>query len=209
MAAPNVVKSHHAIVYTRGEPRPTRDERPRRLPNGGIEAPMQAQAILVTPRDVTRPLDPMSRLDYFDIHEFDSDVNYTKVYGKVAERDLGVLYNQYRAVRAAISVATLQAPDVEIVRPGAMTIRELDQRLASLQQRAEQLGVTAPPRLTDQQREYMVQHSEYMRQFFERISESWRAQLLQRQNARRAAGAEEDEEEEEDEVSGSGGDDDE
>lgn len=63
---------------------------------------MQQPPIRVTPYDPARPLDPMSRLHYFDVHEFDGDVDNIKLYGDVHEDSLAALYGQYVTVQSMV-----------------------------------------------------------------------------------------------------------
>ncbi|KXL42430.1 hypothetical protein M433DRAFT_145856 [Acidomyces richmondensis BFW] len=102
VSSQGVIKSHHCIIYSRGEPTMKAEERPGRLPDGSPETGMQAQPIKVNPIDRTRPLDPMARLDFFDIHEFDDDVPFTTIYGNVDGDSCGPLLYQYEAVWASI-----------------------------------------------------------------------------------------------------------
>lgn len=143
MAAPGVVKSHHAIIYTRHPPQSTPNEDPRRLPNGGLEAAMRAQPILVIPYERVRPLDPMSRLDFFDVHEFDDDVDNVMLYGKVDQRSQRAFEFQYQAVWQHIRQAAAQPSGVGTVNPAAGTmIAPETARLSNLQARAQGLRVS-------------------------------------------------------------------
>ncbi|KAK4921840.1 hypothetical protein LTR49_010779 [Elasticomyces elasticus] len=101
----SVVKAHHAVVYTANPirppaPFPTDAERPRLLVNGAREAGMQPTPILVDELDRTRPLDPMSRLDFFDVHRFDTSLQNIRMYGDVNRDPQLPLRTQYMAVQA-------------------------------------------------------------------------------------------------------------
>jgi hypothetical protein len=167
------------------------EEHPQRQQDNSVEAGMQPQAIRVTPNDRRRPLDPYSRLDFFDVHEFDDDVPYTLMYGKVHESSNGPLQYQYRAVWAAIQRYT-----GGVAAPGAITLEALDAQLAQLRQRASQYNLPAPPPLSEQQRQQMVQNAQVRQLFFTRINEAWRPRLLERVNEQ---AEEDDDEEDEDE----------
>ncbi|KAK4950617.1 hypothetical protein LTR10_010610 [Elasticomyces elasticus] len=109
VAASGVIKAHHAVIYTMPirppAPRGSEAEHPQRLP-GGVETGMQAQAILVIPSDKTRPLDPMSRLDFFDRQTFDINIADVRIYGRVEQRYVPILLGQYHAVWAGIQRST-------------------------------------------------------------------------------------------------------
>lgn len=79
-------KHHHAIIYTRSEPPIARsDEQPERLPNGGSGPGLLPYSIRVEPkhRNVEGyALDPMSRLNFGQIHSFD-DSYKVKIFGHV------------------------------------------------------------------------------------------------------------------------------
>ncbi|KAK5725253.1 hypothetical protein LTR17_013122 [Elasticomyces elasticus] len=112
VAAQGVIKAHHAVIYTMPirlpAPRGSDAEQPQRIPGvpGGVEAGMQAQAILVIPSDETRPLDPMSRLDFFDRQTFDINIADVRIYGRVEQRYVPILLGQYHAVWASIQRST-------------------------------------------------------------------------------------------------------
>ncbi|KAK5682105.1 hypothetical protein LTS10_005230 [Elasticomyces elasticus] len=112
VAAQGVIKAHHAVIYTMPirfpAPRGSEAEQPQRISGlpGGVEAGMQAQAVLVIPSDETRPLDPMSRLDFFDRQTFDINIADVRIYGKVEQRYVPVLLGQYHAVWASIQRST-------------------------------------------------------------------------------------------------------
>ncbi|KAK4892803.1 hypothetical protein LTR27_008717 [Elasticomyces elasticus] len=101
----SIVKAHHAIIYTANPirppaPFPTAAESPRMSTNGTRERGMQYVPILVDELDRTRPLDPMSRLDFFDVHNFDTSLQNIRVYGDVHRDSQLPLRTQYMAVQA-------------------------------------------------------------------------------------------------------------
>ena len=184
VASPNVVKSHHAIIYTRGTPRPTPSEAPRRLPNGTLEAGMRTQAIRVVPYEPTSALDPMSRLNFFDIIEFDAYVGHTKLYGKVYEDSRGALLFQYRAVWEAVRHAAARTrPDLGA---GAITLEALARLLDQWRQRAENLQVSRPPDVNDQIRQRMASDPQVRQMYFDRVTDAWRTQLASRAASQQA-----------------------
>ncbi|KAK5156867.1 hypothetical protein LTS14_004384 [Recurvomyces mirabilis] len=113
VSAPNVYKSHHAVIYTEPLRPPAPDcspaERPRQ---GSREAPMQRQPILVVNRDRTRPLDPMSRLDFFDITHFDTSLRGLAIYGHVHPEHLARLASQRANVWNSFAMQTGGTPPV-------------------------------------------------------------------------------------------------
>ncbi|KAK4561242.1 hypothetical protein LTR86_004559 [Recurvomyces mirabilis] len=113
VSAPNVYKSHHAVIYTEPLRPPAPEcspaERPRQ---GSREAPMQRQPILVVNRDRTRPLDPMSRLDFFDLTHFDTSLRGLVVYGYVHREHLARLASQRANVWNSFAMQTGEAPPV-------------------------------------------------------------------------------------------------
>lgn len=98
VAAPGVIKSHHAVIYTGTPPTIDAAERPQRMSNGHLENGMQPQAIRVMPYDKTKALDPMARLDYGDRYIFDHGVPNIRVWGRVHENSLPSLFVQFSAV---------------------------------------------------------------------------------------------------------------
>ncbi|KAK5682109.1 hypothetical protein LTS10_005234 [Elasticomyces elasticus] len=100
VAAHGVFKAHHSVIYTlplrSPAPHCTAAEQPQRG-----EQPMQTQAILVVGHDPTRPLDPMSRLDYFDRTRH-VDVTNIRSYGMVDAPSIQVLIYQYQSVWASL-----------------------------------------------------------------------------------------------------------
>ncbi|KAK5742070.1 hypothetical protein LTR17_003578 [Elasticomyces elasticus] len=108
-----VVKAHHAVVYTANPiqppaPHPTDAERPRFLTKGAREPGMQPIPILVDELDRIRPLHPMSRLDFFDVHNFDTSLQNIRVYGDVSRDSQAPLRTQYMAVQASKNRSTAQ-----------------------------------------------------------------------------------------------------
>jgi len=84
VAAPEVRKGHHTIIFTGTEPRPTPNEAPRRQDSGGSERPMFPDAIRVRQEDPNTALDRMSRLNYGHIHSFDLNAKL-KIFGHIVQ----------------------------------------------------------------------------------------------------------------------------
>lgn len=116
---------------------------------------MQTQPILVEPRDLGTALDPMSRLDFFDVHEFEENVDRVKLFGKVHRDSRGVLRYQYEAVWARINtIANDRNP-----QEAAIPIPDLQRWYESLRARAVQLGLTQPRQLTiEELQRYAASH---------------------------------------------------
>ncbi|KAF2485048.1 hypothetical protein BDY17DRAFT_95787 [Neohortaea acidophila] len=131
VAAEGVTKAHHAIIYTQsgkhkqrgphpgGPPEPTPAEMPRQLPGGHLESGMQNPPIRVKQVDLTKKLDPMSRVDYTDRWEFDYGVSHIRVWGQVHRDSRAEFRLQYEGVWAAIyRSATGPMPPL----PGSITL---------------------------------------------------------------------------------------
>ncbi|KAK3641618.1 hypothetical protein LTR56_011220 [Elasticomyces elasticus] len=97
VAAEGVHKANHGVIYTEPLYHPAPYCAQSELPQRG-ESPMQTQAILVVGHDHIRPLDPMSRLDYFNRTRFSIHDSDMRLYGKVDRRYMQVLEIQYRSV---------------------------------------------------------------------------------------------------------------
>ncbi|KAK3712229.1 hypothetical protein LTR37_009091 [Vermiconidia calcicola] len=104
VAAPGVIKTHHAIIYTGQEPpTPNANEEPRRMTHTGeMEEGMHPQAIKVITYDRTKALDPMARLDYADKYEFDHRVPNVRLFAKVDESSEAAMFGQFHLVWARI-----------------------------------------------------------------------------------------------------------
>ena len=72
------------------------------MPNGQMEDGMQPQPLQVIQYDKTKALDPMARLDFCDVYEFDYGVKNMKFFGKVHSDSLSFLDIQYKNVWAAV-----------------------------------------------------------------------------------------------------------
>ena len=108
VAAPNVTKFHHAIIYTgNNEPRPIQAELPR---HGTREIGMQLQPIRVQTFNRGEALDEMSRLDYGARWIFYHGVSNIKLFGRVMPDYHVALYTQYQHVWQTINAQ--QAPSV-------------------------------------------------------------------------------------------------
>jgi len=116
VAAPGVIKSHHAIIYsTRVAPEAAPDELP---PPGHPLGGMQNQAIRVKSWDRERMLDPKARLDYMDRYEFDYGLGNIRVWGKLHEKSEATFYAQYHTVwRTVINAATGPGPLIPGYQP--------------------------------------------------------------------------------------------
>ncbi|KAK5742060.1 hypothetical protein LTR17_003568 [Elasticomyces elasticus] len=157
VAAEGVHKAHHGVIYTlplrENAPNATDDEEQQRG-----ESPMQAQPILVTGHDPRRPLDPMSRLDYFDRTRFPVTVPNIRLYGMVDNSSLRSLTYQYLNVCGSVQRNTGRPPPVtehgsgtRIVAPATMvpTSRRNDaapSRAAGLSSTQQSRTVTASER---------------------------------------------------------------
>lgn len=129
VAAPRVIKSHHAIIYTGQLPNLTGEEQPRRMPNGQPETGVLPQAIRVVTYDRGTALDPMARLDYGDRYLFEAGVPNIRLWGRVHDDFHAALFVQYTQVWAAIQRAvqgvapspgaatTAQSTTTEVPRP--------------------------------------------------------------------------------------------
>ena len=80
-------------------------ELPQKQSNGVVESPMRARSIRVKSYDRETMLDPISRLDFFDLHEFDYNP-FFKVFGTVHHDSRPHLLPLYNAVRAALKLTT-------------------------------------------------------------------------------------------------------
>jgi hypothetical protein len=90
---------------------PTRPPAPECMTSelaSGREAPIQRQPILVINRDRARPLDPISRLDFFDIHRFDVNLKHVSLYGQVHPDHIVRLIGQFQAVWASFALDASQ-----------------------------------------------------------------------------------------------------
>lgn len=102
-------------------------ERPQRLSNNQAESGLLPQPIRVKEYDRETTLDPKSRLDYFDLHEFD-DNHFFKAFGTIHEESRPYLLPQYEAVRAALELATQQTarPSLQYVLSSAQPGSQID-----------------------------------------------------------------------------------
>ncbi|KAK3050779.1 hypothetical protein LTR09_008145 [Extremus antarcticus] len=99
---PGVVKSEHAIIYTgRSAPRPLLSEED--LVRG--EEPMRPEAIRVDPDEPEDKLDPRSRVDFGKVHTIQHNIK-VRAYGKVNEKSLRALVNQFGNVWKATTTST-------------------------------------------------------------------------------------------------------
>ncbi|KAK3677109.1 hypothetical protein LTR78_003314 [Recurvomyces mirabilis] len=154
------IKAHHAIIYTRGRgPSCLSTEQPQRLPDGRLEAGMQAQPIRVTPYDEARPLDTMSRLHYADVQSFDARRIDIRLYGDVHPDSLGTLRVQYHNIQqsfrmsharlAVLPEAAAQSGAESATGPaasassgsGVITLDQMRDLWTSLQNHALALGI--------------------------------------------------------------------
>ena len=83
------------------------EERPQRLSNNQFENGMRQQAIKVKAYDRGTALDPKSRLDFFDLYEFDYN-HYFKLFGTVHKDSRPYLIPLFNAVRADLQLSTYQ-----------------------------------------------------------------------------------------------------
>ncbi|KAK4561245.1 hypothetical protein LTR86_004562 [Recurvomyces mirabilis] len=152
------IKAHHAIIYTRGRgPSYLATEQPQRLPDGRLEAGMQAQSIRVNPYDEARPLDTMSRLHYADVQSFDATRTDIRLYGDVHPDSLGTLRVQYHNIQQSLRMsharlagnpgAAAQSDAESATRPaassgsGVITLDQMRALWTSLQNQALALGI--------------------------------------------------------------------
>lgn len=82
-------------------------EAPGVLPNGQPESPMRQQPIRVKQYDKATALDSKSRLDFFDVYEFDYN-HYFKFFGTIHETSRPVFIPLFNAVRAELQISTQQ-----------------------------------------------------------------------------------------------------
>ncbi|KAK3636182.1 hypothetical protein LTR56_014345 [Elasticomyces elasticus] len=101
-------KSKNAYVWDDGTmvaqqqpPAPSR-------PSTGARPAATPTPILIDGLDRRRPLDPMARLDFFDVHNFDTSLHNTRLYGNVNRDSQLPLRTQYMAVQASTNRSTAQ-----------------------------------------------------------------------------------------------------
>lgn len=178
-------KWHHCIIYTQ-RPKPHSNppdilpaEEPQRRADGHLESPMQTHAILVIPRDRTWALDPMSRLNLVDVHEFEPHVDHVKLFGKVFRDHRPWLLYQHQAVKAAMNIR------VGNVAEPALPPDHLRAWHDSLCQRAIQMGLTPPRGLTVQEVHYLASSHNARVQYSNRLQQGWHTEQQHRMNAAR------------------------
>lgn len=93
VAKRGITKSHHGIIYTG---RHVQQHHPSETP-ARRESPMQPVSILVDPDSSNNVLDPMSRINFFEVHTVQYNVK-AKPLGKVNSRSLAALEQQFRNV---------------------------------------------------------------------------------------------------------------
>ena len=108
VGALGVIKSHHTIIYT-GEtpPKLMPSELPGVLANGQPESGMRQQAIRVKQYDKATALDSKSRLDFFDVYEFDYNHHF-KFFGTIHEASRPLFIPMFNAVRTELQLSTQQ-----------------------------------------------------------------------------------------------------
>ena len=82
-------------------------ELPQRLSNNRLESGMRQKPIKVRVYDKETALDEKSRLDFFDLYEFDYN-HYIKLFGTVHEDSRPDLIPLFNAVRADLQLSTYQ-----------------------------------------------------------------------------------------------------
>ncbi|KAK3115369.1 hypothetical protein LTR53_005360 [Teratosphaeriaceae sp. CCFEE 6253] len=207
-----VVKAHHAVIYTGNPTRwpapfPTAAEQPRII-DGVREPEMLRVPILVVEVDRARPLDPMSRVDFFDVYDIDTSHPYIRIYGAVHRDSLEPLRAQYRAVQA---LARANAPAARAVAPppvqpavqpapiqdvqamaaavsanAAISVGVLADYLDYLRRYAQENRFTAPPALNAEQLQFLAATPSERSVMLARLWSNWREQAqAQAQSAAR------------------------
>ena len=218
VAAIGVVKSHHAIIYCgRPDQAPCQKqtERPRRLSSGHLESGVLPQAIRVIPYDKSATLDPMSRVDYADVTEFENQVPNIRIFGKVHEDSLAAMFYQYQSVWSTIQAdhvnaispsagqtipaipATITSQGLAGTGSGPITDEQMTTMLKAGQNYAQRNGLTWPTEvLNEQQIRALARNSRSRALYFQRIKKSWQQEDSDDDNADDESDEEEEEEEE-------------
>ena len=131
------------------------------------------QAIRVIPRERTRRLDPLSRLDFFDIHELGIGLENVLIFGKVDRDSRGPLLYQSQAVWSMIRLAAGMSQ-------GAISRNELDDWLKSLRTRASELSLPGPPDMPPQQRVQYAASPQLRSEYFEEMQKYWANELARK-----------------------------
>ena len=179
------------MIYTGDKvPKPMSAELPNRHESG-----MRQQAIRVRAYDRETALDPRSRLDFFDLHEFDYN-HYFKFFGTVHEDSRPHLIPQFNAVRAELHLSTYQtaplsaqaipshvAPNDQATASQAESsraaveagFRKVTEALQTLREFARTNGYTVPTLTTVEARQYAQDDNAY-RQWVNRVRAGFKAE---------------------------------
>ncbi|KAK3075502.1 hypothetical protein LTR53_001119 [Teratosphaeriaceae sp. CCFEE 6253] len=207
-----VVKAHHAVIYTGNPTRwpapfPTVAEQPR-IVRGVREPAMLTVPILVALVDRARPLDPMSRINFFDVYDIDTSHPDIRIYGTVHRDSLEPLRAQYRAVQASAHanapaaraaapppnplavqpapVQDVQAMAAAVSANAAISVGVLADYLDYLRRYAQENRFTAPPALNAEQLQYLAATPSERSVMLARLWANWREQAqAQAQSAAR------------------------
>jgi len=154
----------------------------------------------------------MSRLDFFDLHEFDADVPFVMLFGKVHDDSRGPLRFQYEAVWAEIHRAAAQprfgagiAHEEHLhLAQGAITLQQLADTMRRFRRKAQDLDLPAPPELSRAQKQNLADSGRFRQEFLDRINERWRSLLLARASSSRVLAPDMDGRRSDGEVDGKG-----
>lgn len=192
VGARGVAKSDHCIIYVGRHPPPLqRDEMPRRMPGGQVEAALQPTAIRVVPFDRTTTLDPMSRLNLAEVKVMElGGRGLAAGFGRVHEESLTSLVKQFQVVQCAHQTqtsgrASAMPANGAAARGGPFTSgspaqsrlseQQVRERIDALERYARQHGFTMP-RLTGEQIRSMVENPERFQAVVKALRERWAQQ---------------------------------
>lgn len=134
----NVTKSEHAIIYTgKSPPAPMPSEEPVRGELG-----MRPDAIRVDPDDREDKLDPRSRIDFGKVHTIQHNIK-VKSYGKVNDKSLQALIQQFQNCWLAPAVATISPIATSSQLPRVQEETHAQGDTASSGHRSQNRGVAA------------------------------------------------------------------
>ena len=198
VAANDVVKSDHCIVYTgRSPPEPGSDERPRRQRDGRIEEGMQPIPIRVVPNDHTKTLDLMNRLDLTSVKlAFLGGRNRATMFGEVHRGSMSALMRQFQNVQASrrarmneegtagqtASEASRAGPRVaQRSTASTLTPEQVRQAIIALELSAQQNGLMIPG-FTEKHIKSFAESPEQFRAVLEKVKDVWRQEMKGRSN---------------------------
>ena len=148
----------------------------------------------------------MARLDYFDVHDFDLNVQNVTIYGEVTPESLAPLWYQFQAVWASIQQRTGQMSSPAALHPnappnatrpaanvpaagpsttaptvpGPISVQELERILAGLASHAQKQKLQQPPTPTAQQMQLLARDGASRHRWLSHIRISWGHQIAAR-----------------------------